>query len=155
MNLLSSIRLWFTKITENPKQVNQSTQLGVHFEEIGEMAVALAKLNSQNGMLNFAIGTFVGSSQVISEILKKNQSMIDFGNIPKEIRVELLDSFCDQMVTIIGCANMHNMNFEDALGEVNKSNWSKFDDEGNPILNEDGKVIKGPNYIRPSLDDYV
>ena len=42
---------------------------------------------------------------------------------------------------------------DEALDRVHKSNLSKLDEEGNPIYREDGKVLKGPNYQAPSLED--
>ena len=41
----------------------------------------------------------------------------------------------------------------EALRRVHESNMSKLDDEGKPIYREDGKVLKGPNYKPPFLDD--
>ena len=41
----------------------------------------------------------------------------------------------------------------EALRRVHKSNMSKLDDEGKPLYREDGKVLKGPNYKPPFLDD--
>ena len=42
---------------------------------------------------------------------------------------------------------------DEALDRVHKSNLSKLDEEGNPIYREDGKVLKGPNYKPPNLED--
>ena len=42
---------------------------------------------------------------------------------------------------------------DEALDRVHKSNMSKLDEEGNPIYREDGKVLKGPNYKPPTLED--
>ena len=42
---------------------------------------------------------------------------------------------------------------DEALDRVHKSNMSKLDDDGNPIYREDGKVLKGPNYKPPTLED--
>tara|TARA_B100000524_G_scaffold319366_1_gene199275 strand:- start:858 stop:1256 length:399 start_codon:yes stop_codon:yes gene_type:complete len=41
----------------------------------------------------------------------------------------------------------------EALRRVHTSNMSKLDDQGKPIYREDGKVLKGPNYKPPFLDD--
>jgi hypothetical protein len=68
---------------------------------------------------------------------------------------EMLDSLCDQRVTGIGVAHMLGMNITAAIQEVDRSNWSKFDAHGNPIFNEDGKIIKGPNYSKPDLAPYL
>ena len=42
-----------------------------------------------------------------------------------------------------------------ALESVNQSNYSKFDDEGNPVYKEGGKIGKGDNYREPDLEPYV
>ena len=42
---------------------------------------------------------------------------------------------------------------DEALDRVHRSNLSKLDEEGNPIYREDGKVLKGPNYKPPTLED--
>jgi NTP pyrophosphatase (non-canonical NTP hydrolase) len=44
---------------------------------------------------------------------------------------------------------------DEALDRVHQSNMSKLDDNGNPIYREDGKVLKGPNYQPPNLNDLV
>ena len=51
-------------------------------------------------------------------------------------------------------ANM-GWDLDEAMDRVHKSNMSKLDEYGNPILREDGKVLKGPNYKPPNLADLV
>ena len=51
-------------------------------------------------------------------------------------------------------ANM-GWDLDEAMHRVHESNMSKLDDEGKPILREDGKVLKGPNYKPPNLEDLV
>ncbi len=46
-------------------------------------------------------------------------------------------------------------NLDEAMDRVHKSNMSKLDEYGNPVLREDGKVLKGPNYQPPDLSDLV
>jgi len=46
-------------------------------------------------------------------------------------------------------------NLDEALYRVHQSNMTKLDDEGKPIFREDGKVLKGPNYTEPNLNDLV
>ena len=48
-----------------------------------------------------------------------------------------------------------NMNWflDEALNRVHESNLSKLDEDGKPIYREDGKVLKGPNYKPPNLED--
>ena len=45
--------------------------------------------------------------------------------------------------------------FMEAFARVHDSNMSKLDSNGNPILREDGKVMKGPNYKKPDLTDLL
>jgi predicted HAD superfamily Cof-like phosphohydrolase len=51
-------------------------------------------------------------------------------------------------------ANM-GWDLDEAMYRVHESNMSKLDEYGNPILREDGKVLKGPNYQPPNLEDLV
>ena len=51
-------------------------------------------------------------------------------------------------------ANMQ-WNLDEAMDRVHKSNMSKLDEKGNPIYRDDGKVLKGPNYKPPNLEDLV
>ena len=44
---------------------------------------------------------------------------------------------------------------DEALHRVHESNMSKLDENGKPIYRDDGKVLKGPNYAPPNLDDLV
>ena len=44
---------------------------------------------------------------------------------------------------------------DEALHRVHESNMSKLDEDGKPIYREDGKVLKGPNYAPPNLEDLV
>ena len=42
-----------------------------------------------------------------------------------------------------------------ALDRIHASNLSKLGDDGQPIKREDGKVLKGPNYEEPFLEDLI
>ena len=44
---------------------------------------------------------------------------------------------------------------DEALNRVHESNMSKLDEDGKPIYREDGKVLKGPNYKPPDLNDLI
>ena len=67
-----------------------------------------------------------------------------------------LDSIADQLVTATGCATVHGMDPVGALNEVNRSNFSKFDEQGEPIYHpETHKLMKGPNYSEPNLAPFI
>lgn len=98
---------------------------------------------------------FINRGNVIANTLKANQSGIDFFAIPHEVRKDLIDSYMDQLVTVIGSAYTQHYDVLGAAAEVDSSNWSKFDEDGNPIFDENKKVKKGPNYRKAVLDSFV
>ena len=51
--------------------------------------------------------------------------------------------------------NTFPSNFDTPFNRVHNSNMSKLDNEGNPMYNKEGKVLKGPNYKEPDLTDLV
>lgn len=66
--------------------------------------------------------------------------------------VEQLDACMDMIWVIIGYALSRGWDVEAAWNEVARSNFSKFDIEGNPIKNpETGKIMKGPDFSPPDL----
>lgn len=68
-------------------------------------------------------------------------------------KVEAADGIVDCMYILIGTA--HEIGIADKLvacfDEVHRSNLSKLDNEGRPILRSDGKILKSSNYFRPDL----
>lgn len=154
-NVVLSILKWMSKARPVPTEIDRSTQLGVHFEEVTEMADAMLLLPGLTDEVEQDLIAFVNAGQALSRSLKKGTTGIDFSNIAEDIRVELLDSLCDQIVTALGSGFTQNMDMLGALAEVDQSNWSKFDEDGEPIFNEDRKVIKGPNYRKAVLDPFV
>jgi len=154
-NVVLSILKWMSKARPQPTDVDRSTQLGVHFEEITEMADAMLLIPGLTDEAERDLIAFVSAGQALSLSLKKGTTGIDFSNIAEDIRVDLLDSLCDQIVTALGSGFTQNMDMLGALAEVDQSNWSKFGEDGEPIFNEDKKVIKGPNYQKAVLDPFV
>lgn len=67
--------------------------------------------------------------------------------------VEVLDALCDQLYVLMGAVLAFGFKdvFNAAFAEVQRSNMSKLDEDGNPIYREDGKVLKGPNYSPPDI----
>ena len=76
------------------------------------------------------------------------------GGIVVKDRIGLLDSLADQIVTATGVGTFLGMNVPGALAEVNRSNYSKFED-GEPVFNENKKVMKGKDYTPPDLTPFV
>lgn len=135
-NQLEVTKEWFEKAVPHPNKKHVCVQLGVHFEEISEMLQSLSLVKTAEVMSG--LGDFYKTQALDLEGLT-----ID--------RKELLDSLCDQIVTAIGVAHMFGLDITSAVAEVNRSNYSKFDSDGKPIFNANGKITKGPNYSKPDL----
>lgn len=76
----------------------------------------------------------------------------------KEEWANLLKELADLQYVLSGTIvslNPLSCDFITAFNRVHNSNMSKLDDEGKPIHRKDGKVIKGPNYIPPNLEDLI
>lgn len=154
-NTITNIHNWFGKAVPVVQDRNQYVQLGVHFEEIGEMAQALLSVPGSDEDTERALVEFLNQAKTLADRFKTGKARFQFNSMDDCERIELLDSLMDQIVTSVGIAYMLGMDAPNALDEVNRGNWSKFDEEGNPIFDENGKVKKGPNYLAPSLDGYV
>jgi len=66
---------------------------------------------------------------------------------------EVADALGDMLYVLCGTIIEHGMEdkIEAIFDEIQQSNMSKLDKHGNPLYNEKGKVIKGPNYCRPDI----
>jgi len=67
--------------------------------------------------------------------------------------VGIADALGDQLYIIYGTILKHGLQdrIEEVFTEIHRSNMSKLDEKGNPILREDGKILKGENYFKPDI----
>lgn len=77
------------------------------------------------------------------------------GSVSKLTKMNLLKELADLQYVISFFAATFDLPLEATFNRVHKSNMSKLDDNGEPVLREDGKVLKGPNYQPPCLEDLV
>ena len=68
---------------------------------------------------------------------------------------EMADALGDILVVTIGTAITFGLDIEEIMRRIHTSNMSKLGEDGRPIYREDGKVLKGPNYEPPKLDDLI
>ena len=68
---------------------------------------------------------------------------------------EVADALTDILYVTYGAGHAFGINLDKCFDEVQNSNMSKLDENGNPIYNENGKVMKGPNYFKPGLSKFV
>jgi len=71
--------------------------------------------------------------------------------------VEVTDALADQLYILLGTMVAHGMQdiIEDVFDEVHRSNMSKLGADGKPIYREDGKVLKGPNFTPPNIEQFL
>ena len=65
--------------------------------------------------------------------------------------LEVADALTDILYVTYGAGHAFGINLDKCFDEVQNSNMSKLDNNGKPIYNEFGKVMKGPNYYKPNL----
>ena len=69
--------------------------------------------------------------------------------------VEVADALTDILYVTYGAGHSFGINLDKCFEEVQRSNMSKLDVDGKPIYNENGKVMKGPNYFKPNLTKFL
>ena len=72
----------------------------------------------------------------------------------KDIK-EVADALTDILYVTYGAGHAFGINLDECFKEVQRSNMSKLDENGKPIFNTQGKVMKGPNYFKPDLKKII
>ena len=72
----------------------------------------------------------------------------------KDIK-EVADALTDILYVTYGAGHAFGIDLDKCFKEVQNSNMSKLGEDGKPIYNEKGKVMKGPNYFKPNLNKFV
>ena len=68
---------------------------------------------------------------------------------------EVADALTDILYVTYGAGHAFGINLDKCFQEVQNSNMSKLGDDGKPIYNENGKVMKGPKYFKPDLKKFI
>ena len=146
-DLIQQISSWFKAAVPQPTDQNKCVQIGAHCEEMAEFIESISRgSNLGNNLANRAIDykTCQPHNMKSVELVEESESR----------SIEMLDALCDMIVTAVGVAHMMGWNIEGALAEVNRSNFSKFEN-GQPVFHENGKIKKGDNYTPPNLKPYI
>ena len=69
--------------------------------------------------------------------------------------LEVADALTDILYVTYGAGHAFGINLDACFEEVQNSNMSKLGTDGKPIYNDQGKVMKGPNYFKPDLSKFV
>ena len=87
---------------------------------------------------------------LIKEELQEFRDAID----RKDIK-EVADALTDILYVTYGAGHAFGIDLDKCFEEVQNSNMSKLGEDGKPIYNDKGKVMKGPNYFKPDLNKFV
>ena len=87
---------------------------------------------------------------LINEELEELKQAISEKNL-----IEVADALTDILYVTYGAGHAFGIDLDKCFDEVQNSNMSKLGKDGNPIFNEFGKVMKGPNYFKPDLSKFI
>ena len=88
--------------------------------------------------------------ELIKEELEELKDAIEKRDIK-----EVADALTDILYVTYGAGHSFGINLDKCFEEVQSSNMSKLGEDGKPIYNEKGKVMKGPNYFKPNLNKFI
>ena len=87
---------------------------------------------------------------LIQEELNELQNAINTKNLK-----EIADALTDILYVTYGAGHAYGIDLDKCFAEVQRSNMSKLGNDGKPIYNEKGKVMKGPNFFKPNLKKFL
>ena len=120
-----------------------------NFEKVGQFM----KTFGQEVKLKSSLGTEKINNlriSLIQEELEELKQAINQKNL-----VEVADALTDLLYVTYGAGHAFGINLDKCFDEVQRSNMSKLDENGKPIYSEKGKVLKGPNYFKPNLSNFL
>ena len=88
------------------------------------------------------------------DLIREELSELEEAIEKKDIK-ETADALTDILYVTYGAGHAFGINLDKCFEEVQNSNMSKLGSDGKPIYNENGKVMKGPDYFKPNLNKFV
>ena len=92
--------------------------------------------------------------QLRLNLIKEELSELEQAIKNKNLK-EIADALTDILYVTYGAGYAYGINLDKCFKEVQRANMSKLGEDGKPIYNEKGKVMKGPNYLEPNLKQFV
>ena len=117
-------------------------KVGLFMKTFGQEVKTKPSLSSEK-INNLRISLINEELEEFKEAIKKN-----------DIK-EVADALTDILYVTYGAGHAFGVDLDKCFDEVQNSNMSKLDDNGKPIYNESGKVMKGPKYFKPDLSKFV
>ena len=120
-----------------------------NFEKVGEFMKTFGQeVKSKSSLSSDKINIL--RINLIEEELDELKQAINQKNL-----IEVADALTDILYVTYGAGHAFGINLDKCFEEVQNSNMSKLDENGKPIYNESGKVMKGPNYFKPDLSKFI
>lgn len=88
--------------------------------------------------------------ELIEEELQELKDAVNTKNT-----IEIADALTDLLYVVYGAGHTYGINLDKTFKEVHLSNMSKLGEDGKPIYREDGKVLKGPKFFEPRLEEII
>lgn len=73
----------------------------------------------------------------------------------KRSMLEIADALTDILYVVYGAGHAFGIDLDECFNEVHRSNMTKLGEDGRPLYRDDGKVMKGPNYEDPNLEQFL
>ena len=88
------------------------------------------------------------------DLIKEELNELEYAMKTKNFK-EIADALTDILYVTYGAGFAYGIDLDKCFKEVQRANMSKLGEDGKPIFNEKGKVMKGPNYREPDLKQFV
>ena len=92
--------------------------------------------------------------QLRFDLIKEELSELENAMKTKNLK-EIADALTDILYVTYGAGYAYGINLDKCFKEVQRANMSKLGNDGKPIYNENGKVMKGPKYFEPNLKQFI
>ena len=92
--------------------------------------------------------------QLRYDLIKEELNELEEAMKTKNLK-EIADALTDILYVTYGAGCAYGIDLDKCFKEVQRANMSKLGEDGKPIYNEKGKVMKGPNYSEPNLKQFV
>ena len=92
--------------------------------------------------------------QLRYDLIKEELTELEQAMNTKNLK-EIADALTDILYVTYGAGYAYGIDLDKCFKEVQRANMSKLGDDGKPIYNDKGKVMKGPNYSEPNLKQFV
>ena len=120
-----------------------------NFEKVGKFMKTFGQeVKTKPGLSNDKINKL--RIDLIDEELNEFKEAISNNDLK-----EAIDALTDILYVTYGAGHAFGVNLDECFEEVQRSNMSKLGEDGKPIYNQAGKVMKGPNYFAPDLSKFL